>query len=37
MLTPAHLTYNPQPSSAGNNWVVIRQQPTPGTRTLERR
>jgi len=31
-LTAAHLTYNPQPSSAGNDWVVIRQQPTPGTK-----
>jgi hypothetical protein len=31
-LTAAHLGYSPQPSSAGNDWVVIRQQPTPGTK-----
>lgn len=31
-LTAAHLSYEPQPSSAGNDWVVIRQQPTPGTK-----
>ncbi len=31
-LTAAHLSYAPQPSSAGNDWVVIRQQPTPGTK-----
>jgi hypothetical protein len=30
-LKAAHLTYSPQPSSAGNDWVVIRQDPTPGT------
>jgi hypothetical protein len=31
-LTAAHLSYDPQPSSAGNDWVVIRQEPTPGTK-----
>jgi hypothetical protein len=31
-LTAAHFAYDPQPSSAGNDWVVIRQQPTPGTK-----
>ena len=31
-LTAANFGYNPQPSSAGNDWVVIRQHPTPGSR-----
>ena len=31
-LKAAKFGYNPQPSSAGNDWVVIRQEPTPGTK-----
>jgi len=31
-LTAAHFGYSPQPASAGNDWVVIRQDPTPGTK-----
>ncbi|MBE2320883.1 PASTA domain-containing protein [Solirubrobacter sp. CPCC 204708] len=31
-LTDAGFVYDPQPSSAGNDWVVIRQDPTPGTK-----
>jgi hypothetical protein len=30
-LKAAHLAYGPQPSSAGNDWIVVRQDPTPGT------
>jgi beta-lactam-binding protein with PASTA domain len=28
-LTAAKFGYSPQPASAGNDWVVIRQDPTP--------
>jgi beta-lactam-binding protein with PASTA domain len=31
-LTGAHFGYSPPPARAGNDWVVIRQDPTPGTR-----
>ncbi|MDA0185602.1 PASTA domain-containing protein, partial [Solirubrobacter phytolaccae] len=31
-LTAAKFGYDPQPSSAGNDWVVIRQDPTPGSK-----
>lgn len=31
-LTGAKFGYSPQPSSAGNDWVVIRQDPAPGTK-----
>jgi hypothetical protein len=30
-LTGAHFAYSPQPSSAGNDWVVMRQDPPPGS------